>query len=93
MNLGVDHTKLGKIKDIKNIQVIKERVRTKNSSFYSYEINLVLKKGERLNVVDHGNLKEIKRQAQELSVFLGKKILGEDILSEVEEGKGLFRKI
>jgi len=35
------------------IQIIAERVSGKNSSFHSYEINLVLDGKKRVNVVDH----------------------------------------
>ena len=41
---------------------------------YNYELNLVLKDGERINVVDHGNLKKIQDDANTLSNFLGKPV-------------------
>ncbi len=85
MALGVEHVKQGKLRDIKHIQVLKELVKTDKSSFYSYEINLVLKDGNRLNVVDHGNLNVIKEQVQGLEVFLGIKVLENDILNQNEQ--------
>jgi hypothetical protein len=40
-------------------------------SFYSYEVNLVLKEGKRLSVVDHPTSFLAKEDAQTLSTFLG----------------------
>lgn len=61
-----------KLKDIHALQIIAEYVRGNKSSYYSYELNLVLNDGSRLNVVDHGNLKKIRQDAQKLSLFLRK---------------------
>lgn len=57
------------------LQLISEYCRSsgKNkSSYYSYELNLVLKDGSRINIVDHGKLSAIKKDAHILSEFLGK---------------------
>ncbi len=69
-----------KIDDIYGIQVIKEYVRStsdkgRDTSYYSYEINLILSSGERLNVVDYGNANAILQDASKLSKFLGKPIV------------------
>ena len=40
------------------------------SSYYSYELNLVLHDGSRINVVDQGNLKRLRSDANTLSQFL-----------------------
>jgi len=40
------------------------------SSYHSYEINLVLKDGSRINVVDHGDLARIRQDAGQLARFL-----------------------
>lgn len=61
-----------KLKDIHALQIISEYVRGNKSSYYSYELNLVLEDASRLNVVDHGNLKKIREDAQKLSLFLKK---------------------
>lgn len=82
-----DFEKQGRLKDIKALQIVKEKVKTQNNHFYSYEINLVLNGGNRINVVDHANLSEIKGQAEELSRFLDVPILGENILNDVPGGK------
>lgn len=62
------------IRDIHAIQLLSEYVRGDKSSYHSYEINLVLKNGERINVVDHGKLSEVRTDARKLSEFLGKPI-------------------
>ncbi len=56
------------------IQVIKEYVRGDKQSYWSYEINLVLKDGERLNIVDHGNLDGIRSDAKKISQLMGCKL-------------------
>ncbi len=52
------------------LQIISEYVRGNKSSYYSYELNLVLDDGTRLNVVDHGRLDRLREDAQMLSTFL-----------------------
>ena len=56
------------------LQLIAEYCSGQKSSYYSYELNLVLEDGERVNVVDHGNLKKIQEDAKTLSNFLGKPV-------------------
>jgi len=64
--------KSARLSDIAAIQVIAERVSgNKGGSYTSWEINLVSKGGERLNVMDHGNKMSIIDDAQFLSGFLG----------------------
>ncbi|MBN2509108.1 MAG: hypothetical protein JXB03_02485 [Spirochaetales bacterium] len=55
---------------IEGLQLIREWVRSDKSSFYSYELNLVLDDGSRLNVVDHGNIHKLKEDAEKLARFL-----------------------
>jgi hypothetical protein len=52
------------------LQVITERCTGKNSSYYSYELNLVLDDGSRINVVDHGNLGRVLRDGAAVAAFL-----------------------
>ncbi len=59
---------------IRALQIVKERCTSKNSSYYSYELNLVLEDGKRLNVVDHGNLEKLREDARRLSAFLGRPV-------------------
>jgi hypothetical protein len=55
------------------LQIISELCRgKKNSTYYSYELNLVLDDGQRINVADHGNLQKLREDAVTLSQFLGK---------------------
>jgi len=64
-----DHVRLD---DIYALQLISEYVRGNKSSYHSYELNLVLKDGTRINVVDHGGRTAILRDAEALASFLGK---------------------
>jgi len=61
-----------RLEDIHALQIISEYCRGDKSSYYSYELNLVLGDGGRLNVVDHGNLRKLREDAQRLARFLGK---------------------
>jgi hypothetical protein len=56
------------------LQLLSEYVSGNKSSYYSYELNLVLADGNRINVVDHGKLAELRADAQTLARFLGKPI-------------------
>lgn len=47
------------------------RKASERHSYYSYELNLVLKDGERINVVDHGNLSRLRQDSSALARFLG----------------------
>lgn len=66
-------------KQIHALQIVREYCEQKNSSssgtsrterYYSYELNLVLKDGIRINITDHGNLSRIRSDAKHLSKFL-----------------------
>ncbi|HOH30468.1 MAG TPA: hypothetical protein PLC40_12395 [Candidatus Hydrogenedentes bacterium] len=59
-----------KLEDIHALQLISEYCQDSKSSYYSYELNLVLNTGNRINVVDHGNQEKLRQDAQVLSVFL-----------------------
>ena len=56
------------------LQLISEYVSGNKSSYYSYELNLVLTDGSRINVVDHGGLERLRADAQTLARFLNKPI-------------------
>ncbi len=60
------------LNDVYAIQIIKEYIRTDKSSYYSYEINFVMKDTTRVNVMDHGNLNQIQLDAKEIALFIGK---------------------
>lgn len=59
------------LSDIHALQIISERVSSSKSTYYSYELNLILHDGNRLNVIDHGKLSSIREDAQKLASFLG----------------------
>ena len=63
---------LMEINHIYALQLISEYCSSDKSSYYSYELNLVLGDGERINVIDHGNKKNILEDAQKLAEFLNK---------------------
>ncbi len=60
--------------NIHAIQLIAERVKNSEGDYYSYEMNLVLKNGDRVNVVDHGDDDQIREDANKLSLFLKKPV-------------------
>lgn len=53
------------------IQLLREYVKSDKTSYYSYELNLVLNDGRRINVIDHGKKSEIVNDARTLGEFLG----------------------
>lgn len=71
----IDPSKLKRYAELKRVhalQIISEYIKTKKSSYYSYELNLVLDDGSRLNVVDHGNQSALQADARTLAEFLKK---------------------
>lgn len=56
------------------LQIVKEHVSSSDSDYWSYELNLVLTDGERVNVVDHGKLQRVRADAQTVSALLGCKL-------------------
>lgn len=75
--LMMDPSKLKHYADLKRVhalQIISEYVRGDKKSYYSYELNLVLDDGSRVNVVDHGNHLALRTDAETLSQFLNKPV-------------------
>lgn len=57
------------------VQLIRERVTaSEDPDFWSYELNLVLGSGERINVVDHAGLSAMRSEAQRLAGLIGCKV-------------------
>ena len=56
------------------LQVVKEYVRGDETNYWSYELNLVLQEGQRLSVVDHGNLETLLDDARRVRDLLGCKL-------------------
>jgi len=68
---NIDQIKdIANFKDIHAIQLISEYCSGNKSSYYSYELNLVLKNAKRINVIDHGNEVEMRNDANTLSAFI-----------------------
>lgn len=57
--------------DIHAVQLLAEWISGQKSSYYSYEMNLVLKDGSRLNIIDHGSRARIQRDAAKVAAFIG----------------------
>ena len=65
------HRTLVAFDEIKAIQILSENCKdTKNNSFISYELNLVLKNKSRITVIDHSDVSEIRRNGNELSKMM-----------------------
>ena len=58
------------LEDIHALQLISEYCRGSKRSYYSYELNLVLRDGRRINVMDHGDCEKLREDAETLSRFL-----------------------
>ncbi len=58
------------LEEIHALQLVSEHCQGQKSSYYSYELNLILKDGKRINVVDHGNRRKLREDAETLSQFL-----------------------
>ena len=67
-------THSGDLEDVHALQLISEYCRSDKSSYYSYELNVVLEDGARVNIVDHGDHSRLREDAAALSAFLGKPV-------------------
>lgn len=63
-----------RLTEVHALQLLKEHVRGNKSSYWSYELNLVLRDGRRINVVDHGNVERLREDASRVASFLGCRI-------------------
>lgn len=61
-----------KFEDIAGLQIIAEEV-SGESTYYSYELDLVLREpqGQRVNVMDHGKGTRVQHEAEQLAELLG----------------------
>jgi hypothetical protein len=66
-----------KLKHIHALQIVSEYIKSDKKSYYSYELNIVLKDGRRINVIDHGKKDKVQEDAKTLSLFLGKPVWAE----------------
>ncbi len=53
------------------LQIITEVCTSKSTQYFSYELNLVLADGKRVNLLDHGDLPQLREDATELAAFTG----------------------
>ena len=58
------------LSSIRTLQIIPEKVSTRNSNFLSYEINLVLDNKKRINIVDYSDLSKIQADSKLLWEYL-----------------------
>jgi hypothetical protein len=63
-----------RLDDIHALQIVSERIRDEDGSYHSYELNLVLTDGRRINVTDHGDYDTLCRNATTLGGFLGRPV-------------------
>lgn len=70
------------LSDIYSLQIIPEYIRSNKSSFYSYELIIVLKNQKRVLVIDHGNLNSLRDDADKIGKFLNVPIWYSTIQSE-----------
>ncbi len=66
--------KIISLKEIQALQIISERMHGKNTTYTSYELNMILKNSSRVNIIDHWNLEEIRKNASELANKLWVKV-------------------
>lgn len=69
-----------RLQDIKAIQLLREGVTStsdngRRRSYWSYEVNLVLTDGRRINVMDHGKQASIRHDAEAIGRLLGVPVL------------------
>ena len=64
---SVNRQKQGRLADIYALQILSEHLHSGISPFISYELNLVFENGERVNVMDHGDLSALEDSAMRLA--------------------------
>jgi len=63
-----------RLEEIHALQLVSENCESDDNSYRSYELNLVLKNGKRINVVDHGNETKLREDARTLARFIEKPV-------------------
>ena len=61
-----------RIIDIYALQLISELVKGNKRSYFSYELNIIYRDGNRKNIVDHGNIEKLREDAEKLSSFINR---------------------
>jgi hypothetical protein len=68
---GVDKEIREAISSIQALQILPKRIHSSKNSYTAYELNLLLKSGDRRTVVSHASYDDIKKDAQTISMHLG----------------------
>jgi hypothetical protein len=63
-----------RLDDIHALQILRERVSGDDRTYDSFELNLVLTDGRRINVTDHGDYEALRRDAEVLGAFLARPV-------------------
>jgi len=66
------------LKQLDHLEIVKEHVYNKNSSYDSYELNVALKDGSRYNIMDHGADKLLLADAKQLAEKLSLPLINAD---------------
>lgn len=72
---GVDKEIKEAISSIEALQILPKTMQSSKNRYTSYELNLLLKSGERRTVLSHASYKDIKQDAQTISMHFGFNIL------------------
>lgn len=59
-----------RLEHIHALQIVAEFISGKNAGYFSFELNLVLKNGKRINIIDHSKKEKLDRDARLLANFL-----------------------
>lgn len=60
----------GRLAEVHALQIVAETLESKHARYRSYELNFVFPDGGRVNVMDHGDLPALERDALRLGAFL-----------------------
>ncbi len=63
-----------RLEDIYAVQVVSDYMRSAESSFYTYELNLIKDSTKRIYLLDHGNQALLREDAKALAMFLDVKL-------------------
>jgi hypothetical protein len=84
--------KCAKLEDIHALQLLQNFNMMKDSpSFTSYELNVVLEDGRRINVTNHGDRAHTVKSAKTLSVFLDRPVWNALGIKEADQYRTKFR--
>jgi hypothetical protein len=65
-----NHKSYVSLKEIHALQLVGEWCYGGKTAYNSYELNLILKDGSRMNIIDHKGLHSMRKDAQKLGIFL-----------------------